>query len=103
MIQVQKNLAQQLNLETGKISWSDLQRYFAAGRLLLLDDELDLVETAALFVKDDASAVEALLGDSKLKPATTEQARDSQKVDSLFWAVVVAPWVLAQEITQATD
>ena len=91
-----------LNLETGQIAWRDLQRYFAGGRLLVLDDALDLVKTAALFAEDQAGEVETLLKANRLVPASTAQARRWQETDAVFWAVVVAPWVLVQEINPAT-
>ncbi len=93
------DIKQALNLETGKISWPELQRYFAAGRMLVVDGSLDLVEVAALFATDDAPEVAALLEGEQIAPASTAQARDWQETNPEFWAVVVAPWVLTQKIS----
>ncbi len=97
------DIRQNLNLETGKISWPELQRYFAGGRMLMVDPALDLVEVAALFATDEAGAVSSLLEEGKIAPASTEQARGWQEANPVFWAVVVAPWVLTQETSSAAD
>ena len=91
-------LEQKLNLETGKITWPELQRYFARGVIIIVSPQLDLIEIAHSMVSNDARQIEKLIATAQLTRATDENAHDWQSRDPLFWAVVVAPWVLVQEI-----
>ena len=93
------DIRQKLNLETGKISWPELQRYFAGGRVIIVERDLDLIDTATLLVEDSSAEMEKLVAQGRIVRATDEHAIRWQDTDPLFWAVVVAPWVLVQEIS----
>jgi hypothetical protein len=95
-------LRAQLNAETGKLSWKELERHFARGVVIEVSGELDLVEVAAAFVRDDRAAVERWLTEGRVARAGTERAEKWSKEQPLFWAVVAAPWVLVQEIEPDT-
>lgn len=86
-----------LNAQTGKIAWAELARYFAQGRLVCLAPGEDLLSVADAMVGDDAKAVERLTASGRLQRALDEDARRWQEEGTVFWAVVVAPWVLVQE------
>ena len=90
---------QKVNLETARIDWNELQRYFAMGRLIVVDSNLDLVDTAADFVDDNSEKIKTLLETEKVRKADTENARVWNERQPRFWAVVAAPWVLVQEET----
>ncbi len=92
-------LLQQLNLETGRLGWPELQRHFARGVVITLSGDMDLVEVASRFAQDDRASVEQWLGQGRIWRASDEDARHWSRTEPLFWAVVVAPWVLVQEIT----
>ena len=89
---------QKLNLETAKIGWQELQRFFAQGLIVVVGSELDLLDTAVKFVTNDSASVDALLSDGRVYKAEVEDAKKWNAVNGDFWAVVVAPWVLVQEI-----
>ncbi|MGD8526152.1 MAG: DUF2288 domain-containing protein [Thioalkalispiraceae bacterium] len=93
-----EELHQALNLETAQISWTELQRQFASGRLIKVSNELDLVKTAMKFVRDDKQAIEKWIEAGQIHPATDDDARLWNEKQADFWSVVVAPWVLVQEI-----
>lgn len=93
------DLAEKLNLETGKISWEELQRHFARGVVLVVDGELDLIEVAIKLSRDDKPQFEAWLNNKQLWRAQDEDARQWHEANTDFWSVVVAPWVLVQAIT----
>lgn len=93
-----KALKQQLNAETGRIAWLELQRHFARGVVVLVGPDLDLVEVAVHFVKDDKTAIENLLTSGQISRANDQHAKKWVEANSVFWAVVAAPWVLIQEI-----
>ncbi len=91
-------IEEKTNLQTGRIKWIELQPHFARGSLVVIDGELDLVKIASAFIKDDSAWIAKLMETEKLrKPAITDAER-WYEADQEFWAVVVAPWVLVQEI-----
>ena len=83
--------------ETARISWQELQPFFARGALLRVESGLDLVEVAAALAEDDRSRVSAWLGSGQLAAVTASEAHDLLQRDPELWAVVVAPWVVMQE------
>lgn len=91
-------LAQKLNLETGKIDWPELQRYFARGVVICVNPELDLIRVAEAVGLDQAAAIETYIKRNQLVRASDKHALDWEERRPLFWAVVIAPWVLVQEI-----
>lgn len=91
-------LLQKLNLETGQISWQELQRYFARGVVVVLAPQQDLVAVGADLAHDNQQRIATLVDGGKLHRATDDDAKAWQAQDPRFWALVVAPWVLVQQI-----
>ena len=98
MTEPEANVRDLLNSQTGKLEWPELQRHFARGVVIRVAPDLDLVETAAQMVEDDKEAIEALTQSGKIARASDEDARNWEANNPLFWSVVVAPWVLVQEV-----
>ncbi len=96
-------LAQKLNLETGRISWQELQRHFARGVVLVVSRPLDLIEVAIKLTQDDTPQFERWLAEGLLRRALDEDARGWHAADTEFWSVVVAPWVLVQATDVSTS
>ena len=46
-----------LNSETARIPWKQLQRFFAGGYTLLVDQQLDLIEVGYQIQQDNSSLV----------------------------------------------
>ena len=92
-----------LNLETAKIPWRDLQRFFAQGKVLLVSADQDLVTIAGHIAADQAEVIDSLVKESILNLVTDEQAKNMIEQDSQVWAVVIAPWVLIQQISASPD
>ena len=88
-----------INSETAKIPWRELQRFFAAGKVMHLGSDIDLVDVAYAMQQDDVEIVTAWTADGQLIPVADEIARRWFDDDALLWAVVVKPWVLVQEIS----
>lgn len=86
-----------LNLETSRIAWKDLQRYFATGLALAVADDLDLVEVAFQMSEDNAPLIREWMAAGKFGKVSDEQAVIWFERDALLWAVVVSPWVLVQQ------
>ena len=95
------SLREKLNLETAKISWHELQRFYAAGNVVLVDGSLDLMTVAEALVADDTAQFSAWMADNKVSGPTPEQAQAWYDADAVLWAMVIAPWVLVQTVENA--
>ena len=87
-----------INAETAKIAFSELQRFFAAGKLMQVDPGLDLVETALAVQQDEVTQIESWINEQRISRVSDEQARAWLETDAVLWAVVVKPWVLVQPV-----
>lgn len=87
-----------INLETSKIAWKELQRFFAGGKALVASADLDLVEVAYQMSEDNVEQIQQWAMAGKLVRVPDEQAREWFEADALVWAVVVKPWVLVQPV-----
>ena len=92
------SLAQKLNLETGKMEWSELQTYFARGIVIVVAQGQDLVKTAVDLTDDNKSQIEKMIQRGDIARANDDHARDWLEREPLFWAVVITPWVVVQEV-----
>lgn len=96
------SLANNLNLETGTISWTELVRHFARGVVIHVMPAHDLIEVAVCLAEDNSSLLQEWIESGKLRRASDDDARDWTRREPDFWCVVTAPWVLVQEKTGAT-
>jgi hypothetical protein len=91
-------LKAKITAETAQISWLDLQKFYAAGDVLQVSVQLDLVEVAFAFAKDAKSEVTAWLAQGQLGRVEPDQAQAWYQQQTTLWAVVISPWVLVQEV-----
>jgi len=98
MADQKEELKVKLNAETGKLVWKELEPHYARGAVIKVSVNLDLVEVAICFAEDDKEVIERWLTSGELARMDQEDAQRCNEEDLLFWAVVVAPWVLVQEI-----
>jgi len=87
-----------LNLETGQLAWRELQRHFARGAVIVVARELDLIDVAVAFTQDDPAQTKTWIASGQIAHASDTDARHWQEHSSVFWSLVVAPWVLVQEL-----
>ncbi len=92
-----------LNGETGKLAWRELQSHYARGVVIEVAGNLDLVEVALRLTLDDKAAFETWLRAGEVSRADDMQAQQWAARDAQLWAVVVAPWILVQEIAADSD
>lgn len=85
-----------INLETARIAWKELERFFASGGAIFVSEELDLVEVAFQFSEDNKIEVERWLVKGQVARVSDEQALAWHEADAQMWAVVVSPYVLVQ-------
>ena len=91
-------LKAKLNLETAQVAWTELQRFFAQGSVVWLDDSLDLIEVAHAIAHDNTTAIKAWMDDGNLAQVSDDQAQRWLKEDTWLWSVVVRPLILVQNI-----
>ena len=85
-----------MNLETSRIAWKELQRFFASGAAVYVSNELDLVEVACQMSEDNAARIQQWMQAGQLAKVSDAQAAAWYEADALVWAVVVSPYVLVQ-------
>jgi hypothetical protein len=91
-------LRAKLNLETAQLAWPELERHFARGSVIKVAAGTDLIDTALHVAENNAATVQAWLAEGRIARAEMRDAEDWHARQPMFWAVVVAPWVLVQEV-----
>lgn len=91
-------LRAKLNLETAQLAWPELERHFARGDVIKVAPGMDLVDTALHIAENNTATVQAWLAEGRIGRAELADAEDWHARQPMFWAVVVAPWVLVQEV-----
>lgn len=89
-------LRAKINGETSRLPWKELQRFYAGGSVIVVNDTLDLVDVAVRIAQDDKNAVAQWMNDGLIARANDVQARAWLEADLSLWAVVVKPWILVQ-------
>jgi len=93
----QQTILEKLHSETALMHWKDLQRFFAQGKVLYVQEGLDLVQTAVWFAEDSASQLAPHIESEAIAQPNNDQARQWYNNNTELWTVVVAPYVLVQE------
>lgn len=96
-------LRAKLNLETAQLAWSELERHFARGSVIKVETGMDLVDAALQIAENNAATVQVWLAEGRIARAELADAEDWHARQPMFWAVVVAPWVLIQEVLPELD
>ena len=84
--------------ETAKISWNELERFYAQGRIILVSRKLDLIEVGYAVSLDDTTQVIEWMESGLISKNFNEQAKKLAKNNTEVWSVVIKPWVLIQTI-----
>ncbi len=93
----EQELIARLNSETAKIAWHDLQTHYAAGNVLGIAADADLIKVAIEFNRDNATQIQQWLADSSLFEISDQQATDWYENNQELWALVIPPFVLVQQ------
>ncbi len=96
-------LRAKLNLETAQLQWSELERHFARGDVIKVVIGTDLIEAALNIAENNTATVQTWLAEGRIARAEMSDAEDWHARQPMFWAVVVAPWVLVQEVVKQLD
>jgi len=89
---------EELNAETAKIPWQELQRFFANGSTIYVSPELDLIDVAIEICHDNKEQIEQWMADESVGQVSDDQAVEWLEADATLWSVVVKPWVLVQPL-----
>jgi hypothetical protein len=90
-------LKAKLVMETARVPWAELQRFYARGQVVRAAPELDLIEVAMAVAEDDKARVQPWLERGLFGEVAPSQAQQWFDDGTSLWTVVVAPWVLVQE------
>jgi len=99
MDEAELDLRTRLNAETARLVWPELERHFARGAVIRVDPSLDLIDVAISVSEDDKEKVELWMNTGLVGHPSMEDAKDWVERQPDFWTVVVAPWVLIQEVS----
>jgi hypothetical protein len=64
---------------------------------------MDLVDAALQVAENNAATVQEWLEDGRIARAELADAEDWHARQPMFWTVVVAPWVLVQEVLKTIE
>jgi hypothetical protein len=95
---IDDELKNKLVSETSKIKWGELQTFYASGAVIAVNKGNDLIHVAAQFSLDNKKAVSDWLEAGEVFKVEDKQAAQWQQQETILWAVVIAPWVLVQEV-----
>lgn len=90
-------LRHKVNRETARLPWSELTRHFAAGNVVWIADELDLVEVAVRIAHDDKASVGQWMAAGQIAKVSDAQAHAWLEADASLWTCVVSPFILVQQ------
>jgi hypothetical protein len=91
------DLRLKINLETARLPWTELIRHFAAGTVVALGNDLDLVDVAVRISHDDKHRIGQWMAEGKLGKVSDQQAQDWLDTNASLWTVVVSPFILVQQ------
>lgn len=86
-----------LNTETARISWEELQPWFARGQVVHIKTGVDLIEAGVALIRDDSARFQNWQTEGLVDGVSNDQARFWYEQKAELWALVIAPWVLVQE------
>ena len=89
-------LHDKINRETGRIRWDELERHFAQGNVIYVSEDLDLIEVALRVSHDDKESIARWMREGKVAKVSDLQANTWAVGDIVLWASVVHPFILVQ-------
>jgi hypothetical protein len=88
----------ELNIQTAKITWRELEVFFANGTVIYVSSKLDLIDVALEMSLDNKIQIEEWMSDNMVHRVSDQQAQLWLNDEIILWSVVVKPWVLVQTI-----
>jgi len=91
-------LRETLESESGTITWQELEKHFARGVLRVVSEDSKLIDIALFIAENNTDEITSALANNNILEPNSSQAKNWQQKNSSFLSVVVAPFVLIQEI-----
>lgn len=89
---------EEMALAIDEAEWSYLRAHLGRGGLILVDDSLDLADTAHKVAADDATIIQQLVENGMIGKPSDEQIRSwEEDIHKKFSMLIVSPYVLFQE------
>ncbi len=92
-----------INLETAKISWKDLERFFAAGSVINVEPKLALIDVAYALSQNNTQQFKTWMEEGLVDHVSDQQAIKWHENAAIVWSVVVKPWILVQNIGSQSE
>ena len=89
---------QRFEKELARISFQELQKFFAKGMMVIVGNQLSVIDVALKIHQDDKQVIDQWIKDGKIVRAHDDHAKKWVTQRAELMAVTVAPWVLVQEI-----
>ncbi len=90
----------ELNLETAKISWQELEKFFASGSVIQVAEGCDLIEVAYQMAFDNKDQFAEWIAAGTVAVLSDAIAQQWNETNQAVWAVVVKPWILVQAVAE---
>jgi hypothetical protein len=98
--EIDTELHDKINRETGRVKWSELERHFASGSVVWVSEALDLINVALRIAHDDRDSITRWMNEGSVAKVSDAQAQAWLASDATLWASVVSPFVLVQQEKQ---
>jgi len=93
----QNDLRKNLDSESGRLHWQELEKHFARGAVRVISNETNLIDIAVDIAQNNTEKISIAVENNTVSEPTDSQARDWQQQNASYLCVVVAPFVLIQE------
>ncbi|MFC1664686.1 DUF2288 domain-containing protein [Pseudomonadota bacterium] len=100
MTHSEEDLSTKILLETSKIEWQVLQRFFAQGLAIYVAPTLNLIQVARQISEDRKSNIQNWMDRGEIAKVSDAQAKRWIESNTMVWSAVVKPWVLVQPIKE---
>ena len=88
----------ELNIQTAKISWKELEIFFAKGSAIYVSSKLDLIDVGLEIFLDNKIKIKQWISDDMVSKVSDYQAEAWTNSDATLWSLVIKPWVLVQPL-----
>lgn len=102
-LQSDKELRAHLHGETSKLPWTELEKHFARGVVFKVEQGLDILDVAIVIARDDKDSLKKWIDTNKVMSVDDEDAKKWNETSASLWSVVIAPFILVQEIERKLD
>lgn len=82
--------------QTALIDWPALEKFYAQGKIILVDQSVNLVDVAYHLTLNNDDVIEQLISAELLTREFNPQAKRWHETQQQVWCVVIKPWVLVQ-------